>query len=142
MNYTTKIASHTTVGQIHRILAQAGAGAVNTEYDQQTNPIALTFGIEVKGHWVNFRLPSRWHGVERKLNEDPKVPKRLRTEEQARRIAWRIIKDWIEAQMAIIQADLATLPEVFLPYAITQSGRTLYQDFEAGNLLTSGEQAK
>ena len=34
----------------------------------------------------------------------------------------------IEDQMAIIDAEVAEMAEVFLPYAVTKKGNTLYAD--------------
>jgi hypothetical protein len=59
---------------------------------------------------------------------------RLKTREQAARIAWRIVKDWVEAQLAIIEAEMASRPEVFLPYAQTNTGETIFQRFEKNGL--------
>ncbi len=42
-------------------------------------------------------------------------------------MAWRICKDWIEAQLAIVEAEMADMVEVFLPYAQTESGETVYE---------------
>lgn len=139
LNYTTKIAVARTVGQIQGILASAGAQSISIDYDEQGQPTAVTFLITVQEQLVNFRLPSRWHGVWAALKNDPNVPKRFKTEEQARRVAWRIVKDWVEAQLAIIEAGLAELAEVFLPYAVNpQSGQTLFQEFQANRLLGPG----
>jgi len=46
---------------------------------------------------------------------------------QARRIAWRFIKDWVAAQMALIEAQQATLAQVFLPYAVVAGGGAMVQ---------------
>jgi len=133
LNYTTKIDPTRTVGEIQTILAKAGVTAVSIEY-RQTQPVAVVFTLDVAGQPVNFRLPSRWQGVQKRLQEDG-VTKRLQSEEQAIRVAWRIVKDWVEAQLAIVEAGVAEMPEVFLPYAVNpQSGKTLYQEFE-GNYL-------
>jgi hypothetical protein len=40
----------------------------------------------------------------------------------ARKVAWRIIKDWVAAQLALIEAEQATLAQVFLPYCVMQHG--------------------
>lgn len=135
LNYTTQIQTYKTVGEIQRILAKAGALSVSVDYDSQSEPSAITFFIYVKDNPVNFRLPSRWNGVFDNLKSDKQVLKKFKTEEQARRVSWRIVKDWIEAQMAIVEVELATLPEVFLPYAITKNGLTIYQEFEENQLL-------
>jgi hypothetical protein len=135
LNYTTQISAHKTVGEIQKILAKAGAMAVSIDYGAGGSPVALTFVIRVREIPVNFRLPSRHEGVYTRLKNDPGVPPRFRNEAQARRVAWRIVKDWVEAQLAIIDAGQAELAEVFLPYAITSTGRTLFQMVEAGNFL-------
>jgi hypothetical protein len=43
------------------------------------------------------------------------------------RTAWRIIKDWVQAQLALVEINMVTVPQVFLPYAIMQDGRTLWE---------------
>jgi hypothetical protein len=47
--------------------------------------------------------------------------------DQAVRTAWRIVKDWVEAQMALVETQMVTTAEVFLPYAVMKDGRTLAQ---------------
>lgn len=138
LNYTTTISPHKTVAELQNILAKAGALSVNTEFDKG-EPTAVTFLVKVHDTYVNFRLPCNHEGVYNRLRRDPAVPRKLKTEEQARRVGWRIVKDWVEAQMAIIDAQLASLPEVFLPYAVAPSGRTFYQEFESSRLLANPE---
>ena len=53
--------------------------------------------------------------------------------EQANRTAWRIIKEWIPAQMALIETEMVTVEEVFLPYMLTGK-QTLYQALSNGDL--------
>jgi hypothetical protein len=48
----------------------------------------------------------------------------LRVAGSVERVAWRIVKDWIEAQMAIVEAGQAEMAEVFLPYATIEDGTT------------------
>jgi hypothetical protein len=54
-------------------------------------------------------------------------------------VAWRIIKDWVEAQLAIVEAEQVELVEVFLPFAQNpQTGETIFNQLAASNfaLLT------
>ena len=44
----------------------------------------------------------------------------------ASRVAWRILKDWVKAQMAILETEMVDLQEIFLPYMVSQN-RTLYE---------------
>ena len=128
LNYTTSIATEKTAAEIQKKLAVAGAQAVLSEYDKDGVMCAMSFRVNN----IYFRLPINIEGVYTTLIEDTKIPNRLKTHEQAARVAWRIIKDWIEAQIAIIKARQAKLEQVFLPYAQNQDGKTLYEAVKDG----------
>lgn len=128
LNYTTSIATEKTASEIQSKLVKAHAHAVLSEYENCVLS-HLSFKINTKHGEIAFRLPANAEGVLKAMQRDHKVPKNLKTREQAARVAWRIVKDWVEAQLAIIEADMATLPQVFLPYMQTQDG-TLYECFE------------
>jgi len=134
LNYTTKVDMHKTVGEIQCILARAGAKTISIDYVSSV-PVAVTFFVSVDGNWINFRLPINHVGVLALLEEDPIVPRALKNDEQAQRVSWRIIKDWIEAQMALIASRQAELAEVFLPYAVTGNGQTLFQKMKSEQFL-------
>lgn len=126
LNYTTKIDCDKTAGEISRCLTQHGAQAIMTEYDPATSYIqALSFKITVGEQAMAFRLPCDWKPVYEILMKDPKVPRANSTKEQAVRTAWRIVKDWVEAQMALVETKMVTTQQVFLPYAVMKDGRTL-----------------
>ena len=129
LNYTTSIATEKTAAEIQKKLAMIGAQAVLSEYDKNGVMCAMSFRINN----IFFRLPININGVYTTLMEDTeKVPQRLKTHEQAARVAWRIIKDWIEAQIAIIEARQAKLEQIFLPYAQNREGKTLYEVMRDG----------
>jgi hypothetical protein len=115
--------------EIQRMLARAGADSILLEYDNGT-PAALSFRLTIGGQPVAFRLPAKAHAVLRVLSSDPQVPKRYRDPEHARRVAWRVIKDWLRAQLALVEAEQATLAEAMLPYAVTPTGQTIYEALE------------
>ena len=139
LNYTTTISVHKTAGEIQELLAKMGARTVVIEYSDRV-PDGIAFEVEVNQRVVAFRLPSRWQGVHKSLMRST-AERRYKSEDQARRVAWRIIKDWVEAQLAIIEAGAAELSEVFLPYLVNpQTNQTLFEDFKNGYLqLSAGE---
>ena len=60
--------------------------------------------------------------------------------EQAYRVAWRNILDWVQAQMALLEIGMAKIEEVFLPYMQDREGITFFERMEQrGFLLESGE---
>ncbi len=89
-------------------------------------------------HDISFRLPTDWRAVQRRL-QTQRVEPRYRTQEHALRVAWRITKDWVEAQLAIIESQMVTTAQVFLPYAVTLNGQTLYEYIGQHTQLLLGE---
>lgn len=97
-------------------------------------PDALAFSIDFNGTPLNFVLPSKHDGVLRVMKADKKIPNTSKNMDQALRTSWRILKDWVEAQLAIVEADLAPIQEVFIQYLIlNSSGQTLSQKILQGN---------
>lgn len=127
LNYTTKISTGKTVGEIHKMLAKAGAKAILSEYDDEGEVSAVSFKMLVNGGEIGFQLPVDSEKVLAVLRGQRGVETRYKTPEQAKRVAWRIVKDWVEAQLAIIETQMVKPDQVFLPYAVTQSGKTLYE---------------
>lgn len=134
LNYTTQVKYEKTIGEVQKCLVAHGANKIVTDY-QDGLPTAVTFCLMMDGNMVGFSLPCNYDGVLKAMERDKKVVRRLCTKEQALRVSWRIVKDWVEAQMAIVDARLADVAEVFLPYAITRSGQTLYNEVRSNGTL-------
>lgn len=130
LNYTTKVPVSSTMAEIQKILVKAGANAVLSEYGAGGEVYAVSFRIDQSHGPIHYKLPANIDGVERALKKD----RAFRDRPHAERVAWRIVKDWIEAQMAIIYAQMAELPQVFLPYAQTSNGQTVYERIKDGGL--------
>ena len=127
LNYTTEVAASRTVGQIQDILAKAGAAQILAEYDRG-RVIALSFTVITPTGPQAFTLPVRPEQVRAVLLRQ-KVQPRYQTLEHAERVGWRIVLDWIKAQLAIIQTEMVTLDEVMLPYMRAQDGTTMYDRY-------------
>lgn len=133
LNYTTQIDFEKTIQEISKILVRHGATKISTDY-RNNIPVAVTFCLTLNGSMVGFALPANYDGVFKAM-KNGNVPRKLLTEEQALRVSWRIIKDWVEAQCALTEAKLADVAEVFLPYAITKTGNTLYKEIQENGML-------
>jgi hypothetical protein len=139
LNYTTTIDAFKTISEIQKLLAKAGASAVMNEMDTNGNIVALSFKIKLNEQDIAFRLPTDWHPVLEVMKQDNRIPRSFKTQEQALRVAWRITKDWIEAQVAFIETMMVTTAQVFLPYAVTSNGQTLYEYIGQNTQLLLGE---
>lgn len=142
LNFTTKIDAWKTVNEVQQILSKHGVTHFSIK-NEGSFPVALSFTINYGGQPLNFLLPCNHEGVLKCLKQDKKVPNSSKNSEQALRTSWRIVKDWVESQMAIVQAQLVPIEEVFMPYMIINStGETLSQKMLSGNgmrLLTNAD---
>lgn len=128
LNYTTKIPAEKTGMQIQKMLVKAGAVAVLMEFDDLGIMESISFRTMTPHGLISFRLPANIDGVFQVIANDSGINSRAqKTHEQAVRVGWRILKDWVEAQLAIIEAGMAELTQVFLPYAQDQQGKTVFE---------------
>lgn len=147
-NYTTEVPAERTVAQIQSILAAHRASAILTEYDEAGKVTAVSFKVRTARGERPFRLPVNIEAVYKLLNRQRKYPietwekERVKAQQdQAERTAWRILKDWVDAQMALIETEMVSLEEVFLPYLLVSEQKTLYQAMNnRGFMLPLGDE--
>lgn len=141
LNYTTSIDAGKTVGEIQRMLAVSGCSGVLVRYSPDRTADAIVFVIATPYGDRSFRLPARVAAVEATLKRQcqrGKVPRRLATREQAARVAWRITKDWIAAQLAIVESGMVALDEVMFPYMLDSTERTAHEVYRDQQLQLNG----
>jgi len=127
-NYSTQVSVSKSIMEIEKILASFGAEAIIKEYfpDGKVNKLSFKLGEKI------FKLPANINGVKTVMYGDKKRyhgrDSMKHREDQAHRVAWRIIKDWIYAQLSLIISGQAYPQEIFLPY-MYDGKKTLYQKF-------------
>ena len=140
--------STATFQKIQDVLALHGASKIMFDYD---NGIAtcISFQIIIDNNPVSFRLPALIENVTqimyggrfrgRKKNGNILVITDSQRE-QAFKTGWANIRDWIDAQMALIETKQVQLFQVFLPYAVTSTGETIYEKVASNpNLLLNSK---
>jgi hypothetical protein len=135
-NYSTTIAVDKTVGEIEKILSVHGAKKVMKEYGPDGLICMLAFTINTPNGEMPVKLPARierMEGVFKVLVSKGKLSKSYwGNHEQAARTAWRTIKDWVDAQMALVEVEMVKVEEIFLPYVYSQEmGQTLFEAIES-----------
>jgi hypothetical protein len=141
LNYTTGVAADVSAGFIMGLLGRKGANSISQHFENGKLS-GISFVFPVGGVAVTFQLPARESGVlafmlkseswnTRRGCNEAQYTEKLR--ERASRIAWRILKDWVEAQIAMVETEQAEMGEVFMPYAIVNDGQTMYDAFVVRN---------
>ena len=132
-NYTSTVPASRSVNRIEDRLVKGGAQDILKIYeDKKLKGIAFT--IDVEGKKMPFKLPARVEKVEKKLKSAVKRPQQgtyKNIEAQAERTAWKILSDWVDIQMSLIELDQAEFLEIFLPYSFNYStNQTLFEKFK------------
>ena len=129
-NYTTKVDAFTSIGEIQGALAKSGAKKVMIDYDNG-KPISITFALEGSFGLKGFQIPAPVEGTLRVFQRQ----KLKATPEQAEMTAWRNARDWVLAQLALVECCDVPVEQVFLPYLTDRNGQTLYQAYSSGTLM-------
>jgi hypothetical protein len=142
LNYTTEVPAGRSIADITRILQDGGATAIMLENAPDHTVASVSFIMLTAFGRLPFKLPANVPAVMATLNaeiasEDALVKKSVRyrrriprnllnNRAQAERIAWRIAKDWLQAQMALAQIGSAKFEQIMLPFADV-GGKSFYQ---------------
>ena len=130
---TTKVKPEKTAMEIQALLGNARVSAIQTDYEDG-EIVALSFEIVVNNERIPFRLPVRSDWLFQYFQNKRTWPRDFKEADlaKAKRVAWRQIYRWIQAQLALVDVGMVTVQEVFLPHMQTGINETLYQRLEAG----------
>ncbi len=132
LNYTTTVAADKTANQIVAILASKKATNIMLEYDGSGNITGIKWRVDTAHGPLGYALPVNVEAVFQVLGRQGVMRfDGERRRKQSVKVAWRILKDWVEAQMALLETGMVTMEEVFLPYMLVGEQR-LYNYLEAG----------
>lgn len=132
LNYSTTVDAYKTVAEIEQMLVRHGAKSIMKSYEGE-DVTSLSFLIDTGNGNIPVKLPVRLDDVLQVLTEQKKAYPKANikaTREQANRVAWRILKDWIEVQMALLDMQMVKFEEIFLSYIETADGKTVYEKLE------------
>lgn len=132
---STKIEPQKTISEIMSLLAKHKIIHIVTFYDGNGEITGLTFTVEYLDQKLPFKLPVRHEAVLQAMKRDRHTPNHLCNTQQAKRVAWRQILRWIEAQLALAEMGMADIKEIFMPYLMVSENQTLYQLMEEKKFL-------
>ena len=121
-NYTSSVAVINSIGNIEHRLAKAGVTHIGKLYskDKSGRPIGMLFQIEINGYPRTFRLPAKvdkiFEYLKLQRKRQPTTAQIETIKQQACRTAWKILSDWIDLQVSMIELEQAEAGEVFFPY--------------------------
>lgn len=136
-NYTTTVPWEKTVGRIESLISEMGAHAIQKDLSGGVLK-AMRFAIYLPGddkREVFVRLPADEDAVYEVLRRRAKrwtYSMEAGVREQARRTAWKIMQDWLEIQLTLIQLQRVEFLQVFLSY-VWDGESTFYDRLKTGS---------
>lgn len=123
--------------RIEEMLVDAGARDFMKSYNNNKECDAIIFVMMVEGSVqpLYFKLPAKveacynalWKMYLKEVKRPQEETKKT-IREQAARTAWKIIHDWVDLQLSLIQLEQAEPMELFLPYVYNpESKETFYE---------------
>lgn len=125
--HSTEVEAIRTIGEIQSYLVRMGANQIMMKFDEKREVSALYFTLIIKGADIPFELPARIEPVYNILHAGRYLSQREADMAQAKRVAWRQIYRWIQAQLALIETGMVEAAEVLMPYVQVGPNETLYQ---------------
>lgn len=142
LNYTTSIGASKTAAEMQTMLAHHGAAKVMLEFGDRGIPTGLSFMLKTPHGDRGFTLPCDIEAMHKTLVEQDRQgllrsgSKAARSSrEQAERVSWRVLKDWLAAQLALVETQMVDMTEIMLPYLVRDDGKTLYQAYREREAL-------
>jgi hypothetical protein len=142
-NYTSGVPVDRTMARIEAVLVRGGASNIMKDYrDGMVDAVSFFVNEPTTQKRLAIRLPANVNAVYETLLLTVKRPRpgtRERLKEQAIRTAWKLMQDWVEVQMSLIQMNQAEFLQVFLPY-VWDGKRTFFHGLKENGfkMLTDG----
>ena len=131
-NYTTNAQVGKMLNDIQQMLADAGATAVSFQYTNG-KVSGIMFGIRLKEgeNPVGTVVPLLTENVAQVL----KTQRYFKNDDHAYRVAIANVRDWLDAQLAMLATQQVKIEQLFLPYMQTSTGKTVYELVKEQNVL-------
>ena len=120
-NHTSTVPAVRSVQHIKEQLVKAGAIKIIEDYDRSGSLTGLYFVLQLKdGTQVPFRIPAQIEAIRRRFRTGHKLTSEEKIKAQAERTAWKILSDWVDIQLTLIELEQVDPLEVFLAYVYDQ----------------------
>lgn len=127
-NYTSRTPVNNIIKDITEILLDFGATGVGFDYKDGYIK-GIQFKINVMGGDKLVIVPCEWEKVKVLLSG----PKSKCPNDKAYRVAMANVRDWLDAQLAMMATNMVEFPQIFLPYMTNNEGKSLYEAMKQSN---------
>lgn len=130
-NYTSSVAADKSILEIERILIGMGARNIAKEYDGFGNVTVISFSVPMADTNIPYKLPGKTEPIKKLFLQQyrrPTASQIKQAEDQAKRTAWKNVREWVDLQSVMIKLEQVEFMEVFMPYMYNMvQGKTVFE---------------
>ncbi len=112
---------------IQKCLLAHGAQNISQDFSPDGLIRDMTFKIKMNDVVMAVKMPARYENAALIMYGKPYENCAEFQKKQAYRTAWANIRDWLTAQMALLDTEQVKMAEVFLPYILSKNGDTFFE---------------
>jgi hypothetical protein len=139
LKYTTRITATETARECIALLDDHGAEMVALRSEGKGMPTSLTFQITTRWGPRQYQVAANTAGVAVLLKQAHArgdlarvaggglTITRMLSGEHARNVAWRVLHDWLQVQLAMVHAGVAELERIMLPWQLVSPGKDMFE---------------
>jgi len=140
LNYTTRKEAEETAKEIEIKLLEHSVENLKFDFGKDMAIIEFSKNVQLKSktETVSYKIIAKINPVFEVLKKQKRSGeiKIDITYTQAKRVAWRIVKRWIDAQLAFVETGMLRFDEVFLSYKLDEdTGLTLIEEYQSNQLM-------
>jgi hypothetical protein len=133
LNYSTIVSPDKSANECTAMLGRFGAVRTGLAYDRNRVPFGLTFVLNTRWGERLYELPVDFEGTYQvllKAYKDGKIKRSYAERGHAQRVAWRVVKDWLEANLALIEQGLMEADRVMFPYMLVAPELSVFSAYD------------
>lgn len=127
-NYTTTVTAEKSITNINKLLVAFGASNIMYQYGPVQNLVAISFIINVENQKLPFRLPAKVDNIFKWLRKSKPQTGDKVLKDQAERIAWKHLHEWLHIQLTSMELEQADKIELLLAYVYDPQTQETYYD--------------
>lgn len=110
-NYSTTVEFEKSIDNVKKLLIAAGAYSVIEKYENR-EVSGIAFVMPIDNNAMTFQLPARVDDIQKYLIRTRRMGNN-NAFKQAQKVAWKLIHEWIQIQLTMIELDQADPLELF-----------------------------
>jgi hypothetical protein len=133
LNYTTQVAAGKTAHECLAVLGRYGARRAGLAYGRDKVPMGISFVLDTRWGERGYEIALNFDGTAQSLDrayKDGRIERKYTGAAHAQRVAWRVLKMWLESNLALVESGLAEAERVLFPYMLLAPDHTLFDEYD------------